>query len=144
MSHLLHTCQCIELGVIASSIASYITMIIIPSVFTGMVIEKWVCFFLLIFLDLFYRSSASHFRGGIIQWRPLDAQNFNGMVREGEKGREGKERREGELEEGRREKGGERGGILFSLCVHYEDPHLKGDILLCVHNISYCYLKRFL
>ncbi len=26
-------------------------------------------------------AAASHFRGGIIQWRPVDPDNFNGTVR---------------------------------------------------------------
>ena len=49
-----------------------------------MATKKWVCWLLLIFLCLCCQSSASHFMGGTIQWRPLDAQNFNGTVRERE------------------------------------------------------------
>ena len=33
-----------------------------------------------IIVSLSATVQSSHFRGGIIQWRPLDAQNFNGQV----------------------------------------------------------------
>ncbi len=43
-----------------------------------MAIRMWVTVpFILCLSSL---VSSSHFRGGIIQWRPLNAQNFNGMV----------------------------------------------------------------
>ena len=72
--------------------------------------KKWVCLLLLIFLDLCCQSSASHFRGGIIQWRPLDAQDFNGTVREGERERGGEREREGKKRR-ERERGRERQNV---------------------------------
>ncbi len=35
---------------------------------------------ILLYSLLFHLGVTSHFRGGSISWRPVDAQNFNGLV----------------------------------------------------------------
>ena len=35
---------------------------------------------ILLYSLLFHLGVTSHFRGGTISWRPVDPQNFNGLV----------------------------------------------------------------
>ena len=44
-----------------------------------MVAKKWAL--LVVFLSSFYvETRAGHFRGATFQWRPIDAENFDGLV----------------------------------------------------------------
>ena len=55
---------------------SYVLLNFSVSVFMAV---KWII--AVIALTLTGVVQSSHFRGGIVQWRPLNAQNFDGRVR---------------------------------------------------------------